>query len=85
VKATGVVRKIDPLGRIVLPMELRRTRGIKVEDSMEIFVDGDMVILKKYQPGCVFCGEADETQQHKGKTVCSSCLRDMQAQLGATE
>ena len=56
-KATGVVRKIDELGRIVLPVELRRTLNIGVKDSMEIFVDGDCIVLKQYRPCCIFCGD----------------------------
>ena len=56
-KATGVVRKIDELGRIVLPVELRRTLNIGVKDSMEIFVDGESIILKQYRPCCIFCGD----------------------------
>ena len=59
-KATGVVRKVDELGRIVLPIELRRNMDINIKDSIEIYVDGESIILKKYQPCCVFCGEAND-------------------------
>ncbi|KEH91653.1 AbrB family transcriptional regulator (plasmid) [Clostridium botulinum C/D str. BKT12695] len=77
-KNTGVVRKVDSLGRVVLPKELRRTLDI-VEDetSMEIFVKGEDVILRKHQPACVFCGEASEVIQHKGKNICKSCLKEL--------
>ena len=61
-KSTGVVRKVDELGRIVLPIELRRTLNIEVKDSLEIFVDGDKIILKPYRPCCVFCGEGEDTE-----------------------
>ena len=54
-KSTGIVRKIDELGRIVLPIEIRNTLDIKAKDSIEIFVDDDKIILKKYQPSCIFC------------------------------
>ena len=59
-KSTGIVRKVDELGRIVLPIELRRTLDINKKDSIEIFVEGNQVILKKYQPACVFCGNAND-------------------------
>lgn len=57
-KSTGIVRKVDDLGRIVLPIELRRTLDINERDSIEIFVDGNQIVLKKYSPSCIFCGEA---------------------------
>ncbi len=55
-KATGIVRKVDELGRVVLPIELRNKFDIKVKDPIEIFVDGSSIVLKKYEPNCVFCG-----------------------------
>lgn len=77
-KATGITRKIDPLGRIVLPKELRREMGIKEnETSMEIFVEDDMVILKKYEPACTFCGEAGNVVNFKGKNICRHCLKEL--------
>ena len=54
-KSTGVVRKVDELGRIVIPIELRRTLGIGEKDALEIYVDADTIILKKYLPACIFC------------------------------
>lgn len=57
-KSTGIVRKVDELGRIVLPIELRRTLGIEEKDRIEIFVDGESIILRKYQPACIFCDNA---------------------------
>lgn len=74
-KATGIVRKVDNLGRIVLPIELRRTMGIEVKDALEIYVDGAQIILKKYEPACIFCGEATD-HEYKGKLVCSRCARE---------
>lgn len=73
-KATGVVRKVDELGRIVLPKELRDIFDIHEKDPMEIYVDEEKIILKKYEPSCVFCGEIESTVQFKGKLICSSCL-----------
>ena len=72
-KATGIVRKVDELGRIVLPIELRRTLGIDVKDPLEIYVDQEKIILKKYEPACVFCGNAVDNQLFHGKNVCREC------------
>lgn len=76
-KATGVVRPVDGLGRIVLPIELRKNLGINEKDSLEIFVDSDKIILKKYEPDCIFCGEASGVRNYKGKLVCKHCMADM--------
>ncbi|MDR3601910.1 MAG: AbrB/MazE/SpoVT family DNA-binding domain-containing protein [Desulfosporosinus sp.] len=76
-KATGIVRKVDELGRIVLPIELRRTLGIDVKDPLEIYVDQEKIILKKYEPACVFCGNASENQLFQGKNVCRVCALAM--------
>lgn len=77
-KAIGIVRKVDELGRIVLPMELRRTFDIQKEDPLEIFVDNDSIILRKYEPACIFCGSANDTSQVHGKNVCKKCIKEMQ-------
>ena len=77
-KSTGIVRKVDELGRIVLPIELRRTLEIDEKDSLEIYVDGNSVILRKYQPSCVFCGEADDVTVFKGKNICQKCLKELE-------
>ncbi len=76
-KSTGVVRKVDELGRIVIPIELRRTLGIEEKDSLEIYVDNERVILKKYEPACVFCGNAENVQNYKGKNICQNCLDEL--------
>ena len=76
-KATGIVRKVDELGRIVLPMELRRTLSIKKEDPIEIFVDGSSIILRKYEPACIFCGSASDVVNIRGKNICRSCVEEM--------
>lgn len=73
-KSTGVVRKVDELGRIVLPIELRRTLDIAVRDDLEIFVDGESIILKPYRPSCIFCGEDADGSTFMGKNVCSECI-----------
>lgn len=74
-KATGIVRRIDDLGRVVIPMELRRTLAIKEGDPFEIFTDGEAIILKAYKPECIFCGESDGVIKIDGKLVCNSCIR----------
>ncbi|WP_270545451.1 AbrB/MazE/SpoVT family DNA-binding domain-containing protein [Clostridium butyricum] len=76
-KSTGVVRKVDELGRIVLPIELRRSLDIAEKDALEIHVDAEQLILKKYQPACVFCGEARDVSNCKGKSICSECMKDI--------
>ena len=76
-KSVAIVRQVDGLGRIVLPIELRRTMGIEIRDNLEIFVDGDAIILKKYHPACVFCGEAAGVQPFMGHLVCGSCLEKL--------
>ena len=76
-KATGIVRPVDALGRVVIPVELRRNLNIKTEDSLEIFVDGQYIMLKKYEPSCFFCGEVGDVRLVHGKTVCVDCIAEM--------
>lgn len=76
-KSTGIVRKVDELGRIVLPIELRRTLDIAERDPLEIYVDGSSIILKKYLPACIFCGESRDVVHFKGKNVCPDCLKEL--------
>ena len=76
-KSTGIVRKVDELGRIVLPIELRRTLDIAEKDSLEIYVDGASIVLKKYQPACIFCADAKDVINFKGKNVCPNCIREL--------
>ena len=76
-KSTGIVRKVDELGRIVLPIELRRTLDIAEKDSLEIYVDEDAIILRKYQPACIFCDNAKDIVSFKGKNICPECIKLM--------
>jgi transcriptional pleiotropic regulator of transition state genes len=76
-KSTGIVRKVDELGRIVVPIELRRTLDIGERDALEIFVDGEQIILKKYEPACIFCSNARDVINYKGKNICKSCLNEI--------
>ena len=72
-KSTGIVRKVDELGRIVLPIELRRSLDIEVRDPLEICLEGDEIVLRKYETGCVFCGSRRGLTTYMGKHICSSC------------
>ena len=80
-KSTGIVRKIDGLGRIVLPIELRRTLEIGDSDSLEIFIEDNTIILKKYQPACVFCGNAKDISTFKGRNICPACAAEIARKL----
>ena len=73
-KSTGIVRKVDELGRIVLPIELRRTLGIAEKDALEIYVDGENIILKKYEPACIFCNNAKDVIVFRNRNICSECI-----------
>ena len=76
-KTTGIVRQMDSLGRIVLPIELRRTLDIAQKDSLEIYVEGNRIILKKYEPTCIFCENSKDIVSFKGKNVCPDCLKEL--------
>ena len=73
-KDTGMARKVDDLGRIVLPVELRRLHGIQTGDALEISVDGDAIVLRKLGAGCVFCGTPSDLREYRGRAVCGSCV-----------
>jgi transcriptional pleiotropic regulator of transition state genes len=72
-KSTGIIRKIDELGRVVIPMEMRRAMGIEDGDSFEIFVDGEHIVFSKYTPFCLFCGNSDGVIELHGKKICKAC------------
>lgn len=76
-KSTGIVRKVDELGRVVIPIELRRTMQIAEKDPLEIYVDGERIILKKYEPTCIFCGNVEDVQNFREKNICLTCLKEM--------
>ena len=79
-KALGTVRKVDELGRIVLPIETRKRLELSPGDGVEIFVEKDRVILKKYEPSCIFCGDADDVVTYKEKKICRKCLADLKTE-----
>ena len=76
-KSTGIVRKIDELGRIVLPIEMRHTMHIEPRDSMDIFVDGNSIILRKYEQECIFCGSTKKVSVFKDRCVCENCRKEL--------
>lgn len=78
-KSTGMTRKIDELGRIVMPAEIRQTMGIGVRDTLEIYTEGDSIVLRKYQPSCVFCSNAEDLTDFAGKPICRQCLHKIGA------
>lgn len=80
-KSTGIVRKVDDLGRIVLPKELRKILNINEKDPLEIFVDSGYIMLQKYEPSCIFCGGGEEIINYKGKNLCVHCLAELQSGL----
>lgn len=76
-KATGIVRKIDDLGRIVIPRELRKLLDINERDPLEIFVDGSFIMLQKYQSSCIFCTSTRNISRYKDKSICLKCLGEI--------
>lgn len=78
-KSTGMVRKVDELGRIVIPIEMRRTLDIEEKDVLEIYVEGDKIILSKHETACVFCGSTKDVANYKSKNVCLDCVRELKS------
>ncbi len=76
-KSTGIVRSIDELGRIVLPMELRKTMDIKKKDKLEIYVEGDNIVLTKHQFSCAFCGSCEDVVDFKDHCICKHCVEEL--------
>jgi len=77
VKTTGIVRPVDGLGRIVLPIEIRRNLDIQERDLVEIFLEGERIILRKRESACIFCGGARGLTEYKGKNVCRECVKHL--------
>ena len=80
-KSTGVVRRLDNLGRVVLPIELRRTMGIDVKDKLEVLVDGENIVLRRYHDACIFCGGDESLIFFNGKQVCRDLAEGLAAEL----
>lgn len=80
-KATGIVRKVDELGRVVIPIELRNKFDIKVKDPIEIFVDSNSIVLRKYEPNCIFCGNSKDLVSYNEKLVCKKCIEKLEKEI----
>lgn len=76
-KSTGIVRRVDDLGRIVIPMEIRKIFNIDQRDSLEIFTDGNNIVLRKYEPQCIFCGQAENVKVFKNRNICQDCIKEL--------
>lgn len=76
-KSTGMVRKVDELGRVVIPIELRRNLDINVRDALEIFVHEDQIVMRKFETSCIFCNSTEKVESFKGKLVCADCLKEL--------
>lgn len=76
-KSTGIVRRIDELGRVVLPIELRRSMDIDVKDQLEIYTEEDKIILRKHEPNCCFCGKSKDVVPFRDKLICKKCLEEL--------
>jgi transcriptional pleiotropic regulator of transition state genes len=76
-KTTGIIRKVDELGRVVLPVEIRRTLDIAERDELEIFMDNDQIVLKKFEPSCIFCDSAEGLVCYRGKNICQNCVKQI--------
>lgn len=84
IKSTGIIRKVDELGRVVIPIEIRNKFGIQEKDPLEIFIDGTSIILKKYEQNCIFCGNSKNLCEYNDKLICSKCLEKL-AKLNINE
>ena len=78
-KSTGIVRNLDELGRIVIPKEIRKKLGIDQKDPIEVYIDGNSIVLKKYEKGCIFCNNSKDLQVYKDKLICKKCLNSISA------
>ena len=79
-KSTGIIRRVDELGRVVLPIEIRRILDIEERDPLEIFLDEDRIVLRKLQPTCIFCGAEEDLQEYRSKRIGRDCLESINAQ-----
>lgn len=76
-KSTGIIRRVDELGRVVIPIEIRNQFNIVEKDPIEIYVDNSSIVLTKYEPNCVFCGSTENLVDYKNKLVCEECSRKL--------
>lgn len=76
-KSIGITKKIDNLGRIVIPKEIRNTMNLNMNDSLEFFIEGDYILLKKYDKNCIFCGNTENLLNFKDKNICKNCIKNL--------
>ena len=74
-KSTGIIRRVDELGRVVIPIEIRNQFNIVEKDPIEIYVDGSSIILKKFEPNCIFCNNTQDLLSYNDKLICSECAK----------
>jgi transcriptional pleiotropic regulator of transition state genes len=82
VSATGIIRNIDELGRIVIPSEIRKRFGLSEKDPLEISVKDETILLSKPRSACVFCGRAGDVEEHRGRAICRTCIAELSAEYG---
>ena len=76
-KSTGIIRRMDELGRVVIPIEIRNQFNIAEKDPVEIYVDGSSIVLKKFEPNCIFCGNTKNLSEYKNKLICDKCAENI--------
>lgn len=76
-KSTGIIRKVDELGRVVIPIEIRNQFNIVEKDPIEIYVDKSTIVLKKFEPNCIFCGNTEDLFEYKDKLICEKCSKEL--------
>ncbi len=74
-KSTGIIRRVDELGRVVIPIEIRNQFDIVEKDPIEIYVEGSSIILKKFEPNCIFCGSTKDLSSYNDKLICKDCAK----------
>lgn len=77
-KSSGITRRIDELGRVVIPVEMRRALDIGDREALEISVESDGIMLRRAHVGCVFCNSNKDMSLFHGKSVCSKCMQELQ-------
>ena len=77
IKSTGIIRRVDELGRVVIPKEIRIQFKIEEKDPIEVYVEGNSIVLRKYEDTCIFCGKKNELQNFSNKLICKKCCEDI--------
>lgn len=80
-KSSGIVRRMDPLGRLVVPKEIRKVLNINPQDPFEIYVDNNTIVLRKYEPACFFCNETENVINYHGYNICKNCIEKLKESI----